>query len=108
MKKSHLIVAAFFAAALFGPSIGTGYLSAQEPQTFAVTAEDLEPERVYSPFADRNYPDEVLFGDTHFHTDLSFDAGLVGTSSGFLFMRNLRSNSNSVKIRVILYLFFRS
>ena len=35
---------------------------------------------VYSPYAGRHYPDRVLFGDLHFHTELSFDAGLVGTS----------------------------
>lgn len=35
---------------------------------------------VYSPFVGRAYPDKVLFGDLHFHTELSFDAGLVGTS----------------------------
>ncbi|MEP1199884.1 DUF3604 domain-containing protein [Tateyamaria sp.] len=34
----------------------------------------------YSPFVDRSYPDRVLFGDLHFHTEISFDAGLVGTS----------------------------
>ena len=34
----------------------------------------------YSPFVGRAYPDQVLFGDLHFHTKLSFDAGLVGTS----------------------------
>ncbi len=45
-----------------------------------VTEEDLEPERVYSPYVGRAYPDQVLFGDTHFHTNLSFDAGLVGTT----------------------------
>lgn len=27
----------------------------------------------------RSYPDQVLFGDSHFHTNLSFDAGLYGT-----------------------------
>ncbi|KUJ82839.1 DUF3604 domain-containing protein [Microbulbifer flavimaris] len=37
-------------------------------------------ERVYSPYAGRDYPDQVLFGDTHFHTHLSFDAGLIGTT----------------------------
>jgi hypothetical protein len=45
-----------------------------------VTAEDLTEERVYSPFVDRSYPDQVFFGDTHFHTEVSFDAGLVGTT----------------------------
>lgn len=34
----------------------------------------------YSPFVDRSYPDQVLFGDLHFHTEISFDAGLIGTS----------------------------
>lgn len=35
---------------------------------------------VYSPFAGRSYPDQLLFGDLHFHTEISFDAGLIGTS----------------------------
>ncbi len=35
---------------------------------------------VYSPYADRSYPDQVLWGDTHLHTNLSPDAGLVGTT----------------------------
>lgn len=41
----------------------------------SVTGED-----VYSPFVGRAYPDQVLFGDLHFHTEISFDAGLIGTS----------------------------
>jgi hypothetical protein len=41
---------------------------------------EKQSERIYSPFVGRDYPDQVLFGDTHFHTELSFDAGLVGTS----------------------------
>ena len=43
------------------------------PLELVMTTEDFEEERVYSPYADRNYPDKVLFGDTHFHTHLSFD-----------------------------------
>ncbi len=58
---------------------------------FVVTAENLEPPKIYSPYVGRDYPDEVLFGDTHFHTNLSFDAGLVGTQldvdAGFRFAR---------------------
>jgi hypothetical protein len=42
--------------------------------------EDFEEERVYSPYAGRAYADNVFFGDMHFHTELSFDAGLIGTS----------------------------
>lgn len=51
-------------------------LSAQET---VVTPEMMESEPVYSPFVGRDFPDQVLFGDTHFHTELSFDAGLIGT-----------------------------
>ena len=45
-----------------------------------VAGQDLDEERVYSPYAGRAYPDQVLFGDTHLHTSLSPDAGLVGTT----------------------------
>jgi hypothetical protein len=37
------------------------------------------PGRPYSPYADRAYPTEVYFGDTHVHTALSADAGGSGT-----------------------------
>ena len=69
------------------------------PQELVITAEKLEPQRVYSPFVGRDYPDQVLFGDTHFHTNLSFDAGLVGTrlgvDEGFRFARGEKVISNS-------------
>ncbi|PRY20083.1 uncharacterized protein DUF3604 [Aliiruegeria haliotis] len=35
--------------------------------------------RPYSPYADRSYPTQVFFGDTHVHTGLSGDAGGGGT-----------------------------
>ena len=44
-----------------------------------VKPEYVSEEPVYSPFVNRDYPDQVLFGDTHFHTELSFDAGMIGT-----------------------------
>ncbi len=44
------------------------------------TPEKVAEQKIYSPYVNRDYPDKVLFGDTHFHTELSFDAGLVGTS----------------------------
>lgn len=37
------------------------------------------PARPYSPYADRGFPTEVYFGDTHVHTALSADAGGGGT-----------------------------
>jgi hypothetical protein len=36
----------------------------------------------YSPYAGRNFPDEVFWGDTHVHTTLSFDAGSFGNRLG--------------------------
>jgi hypothetical protein len=36
-------------------------------------------ERPYSPYADRSFPTDVYFGDTHVHTALSADAGGGGT-----------------------------
>jgi hypothetical protein len=32
----------------------------------------------YSPYAARNFPNELLWGDSHLHTGLSFDAGTAG------------------------------
>jgi hypothetical protein len=49
-------------------------------QEVVVTEEDFADQRVYSPYANRAYADQVFFGDTHFHTVLSFDAGLIGTT----------------------------
>ena len=68
-------------------------------QELVVSMEDFQDEKIYSPYAGRNYPDEVLFGDTHFHTNLSFDAGLVGTrlnvDDGYRFARGEMVISNT-------------
>jgi hypothetical protein len=36
----------------------------------------------YSPYAGRDFPTQVFFGDTHVHTSTSFDAGAFGTTLG--------------------------
>src|SRR6187549_3851111 len=36
----------------------------------------------YSPYAGRNYPERVYFGDEHVHTAWSVDAGGTGTTLG--------------------------
>ncbi|NND57645.1 MAG: DUF3604 domain-containing protein [Xanthomonadales bacterium] len=43
---------------------------------------DLYPGKAYSPYADRNFPSQVYWGDTHLHTGLSMDAGLFGARLG--------------------------
>lgn len=39
-----------------------------------------DPSTKYSPYLADNYPNRVLFGDTHLHTAYSADAGLVGAT----------------------------
>ena len=43
---------------------------------------DLYPGKAYSPYAQRSFPDQVFWGDTHLHTGLSVDAGLFGCRLG--------------------------
>jgi hypothetical protein len=71
-------------------------VSAQE---IVITADDLAEEPTYSPYAGRAYADRVFFGDMHFHTDLSFDAGLIGTTltphDGYRMARGEQVRSNT-------------
>ena len=41
-------------------------------------AQVFPTKRPYSPWAGRNFPVRPLFGDTHLHSALSFDAGAAG------------------------------
>ena len=69
------------------------------PADVKVTPELLAEDPIYSPFVGRDYPDQVLFGDTHFHTELSFDAGMIGTrldvDDAFRFARGEKVISNT-------------
>ena len=52
---------------------------AQEPApSDKALAKGFAQQRAYSPYAERNFPTRVLWGDTHLHTALSFDAGAFG------------------------------
>ncbi len=63
-------------------------LAATATTTFAQIAPTKEslsglyPGKAYSPYAQRNFPVRVFWGDTHLHTGLSMDAGLFGARLG--------------------------
>ena len=62
-----------------GALAGSGLAFAQAPAPDAETLQDAWPEQVrFSPYAGRNFPTEVYWGDTHLHTSMSFDAGAFG------------------------------
>jgi len=42
----------------------------------------LKRKVTYSPYPDKAFPNRVFFGDTHLHTSLSSDAGMVGCTLG--------------------------
>ena len=57
---------------------------AQEPAPPAETLKEAFPaKKQYSPYAGRNFPTRVYWGDTHLHTSASMDAGAFGNRLGF-------------------------
>jgi hypothetical protein len=59
----------------------------------------------YSPYANRHFPNRVLWGDTHLHTDISMDAGAFGNRLGldeaYRFARGEEvTSSNGMKVRL--------
>lgn len=67
------------AACIATVAIVSGTISAQD----TINTDGLGPVlqgRPYSPYANRGFPDQVFFGDTHAHTGLSADAGGGGTT----------------------------
>ncbi|WP_240989599.1 DUF3604 domain-containing protein [Salipiger mangrovisoli] len=74
--------------------------------TAATSQDAINPEglhdatgRPYSPYADRAFPTQVYFGDTHVHTALSADAGGSGTRlrprDAYRFARGEQVTSNT-------------
>ena len=73
--KNLLLMLSFSLAspALFASDAGT-----PDPEFMS----DLYPGKAYSPYAQRSFPSNVYWGDTHLHTGLSLDAGLFGNILG--------------------------
>ena len=96
MPRRRLLAA--LSSALLAMFVASTPASAAQ-QELVLTEEDVTEKRVYSPYAGRAYADRVFFGDMHFHTNLSFDAGLIGTTldahDGFRMARGEKVISNT-------------
>jgi hypothetical protein len=77
-------------------TVFTVTLHSQEEHPVGLTptqedAENMNMERSYSPYAGRNFPTQVYWGDTHVHTENSLDARgfgvLLGPEEAFKFAR---------------------
>src|SRR5688572_11513578 len=86
--------------ALAGPSL------AQEAHPPAEVMKDVfREQKSYSPYAGRNFPTQVFFGDTHVHTGASMDAGAFGARIGpeeaFRFARGEEiAAANGMKVKL--------
>ncbi|MCP4878673.1 MAG: DUF3604 domain-containing protein, partial [Gammaproteobacteria bacterium] len=63
---------------LASPVIYASDAGTPDPKTMS----KLYPGKTYSPYAQRSFPSNVYWGDTHLHTSLSLDAGLFGNILG--------------------------
>jgi hypothetical protein len=71
------------AVVLLAAAAITGPAHAQDPVPPPETLEGAFPaQRHFSPYAGRNFPTQVFWGDTHLHTALSMDAGAFGNRLG--------------------------
>jgi hypothetical protein len=72
------------AIALLSGAILTGVASAQipAPPDGAKSIAQKYTGRTYSPYAERDFADEIFWGDTHLHTSFSMDAGAFGNRLG--------------------------
>ena len=81
MKTKHFLSIACILT--ISAMLGNAYA---QHQVGITTSEESFPEsyggKVYSPYAQRSFPDQVFWGDTHLHTGLSMDAGLFGARLG--------------------------
>ncbi|MHC4217274.1 MAG: DUF3604 domain-containing protein [Planctomycetota bacterium] len=68
------LVPCWFLCLLFASSA-----AAQDPAPSKESLKDAFPaQKHYSPFAGRDFPTRVFWGDTHLHTGMSMDAGAFG------------------------------
>lgn len=83
-RNQHPLAAALLCAGLILPAFAQEHKTCTDAGTLdAATADKVFPSKPpYSPYAGRNFPTRPLFGDTHLHTAMSFDAGMFGCRLG--------------------------
>jgi hypothetical protein len=96
-------------AALALSVAASGMVMAQDSVDLSPEGEKIYKGKPYSPYAERKFPTNVYFGDTHAHTALSADAGGGGTRllprDSYRFARGEQVTSNTgqpVKLRTPL------
>jgi len=85
MKLSHLSKAVCLATLTFAMNSHADYAGSILGNEAQVKASlETKPLKAsgYSPYAGKNYPSQVLWGDTHLHTNLSLDARAFGVTLG--------------------------
>ena len=73
LTKAFLAVVAIASLAVLGGS-------AQAQEWTPDKSQQVEQPKPYSPYVDQHFPQKVFFGDTHFHSSLSVDSGMVGNT----------------------------
>jgi hypothetical protein len=76
--KTKQIVALLAIAALALPSLALAQYIIPEEQDYEKMLSEKYKGKSYSPYAARDFPNELLWGDSHLHTGISFDAGTAG------------------------------
>ena len=86
MTRSLLVLVLAIALALAGATLSTvaqqGAPLTDSGQSNPTAAAKAFPKRGFSPYANRNYPQRVYWGDQHVHTGWSADAGAFGATLG--------------------------
>ena len=77
--RRHKAILVLCALTIFGftwPVFAGDTVGLPAPTPDAVSA--FPGQKYYSPYAGRNFPTQVFWGDTHLHTGMSMDAGAFG------------------------------
>ena len=76
--KVNRVGATFFSLAMVATAAQASDIGNPDPEVL----KGLYPGKTYSPYAQRSFPNQIYWGETHLHTGLSLDAGLFGNILG--------------------------